>query len=151
MFSLWLICKSLYNQFNPIFQNRKSCYDGGGAHALVSVESKGGNIALDFCNTSGEITLWNKREGLKAGKWKPGKWKKKKYILFLSYLLTLYIFIRYIILFINKISLEINKEFLTGWYIFRDIWVQSRKFGLKILPIFFSGHHIGVKINFDLN
>jgi hypothetical protein len=30
--------------------------------------------------------------------------------------------------------LEINKEFLTGWYIFRDIWVQSRKFGLNILP-----------------
>jgi hypothetical protein len=62
-----------------------------------------------------------------------------------------YIYKNYIILFINKMSLEINKEFLTGLYIFRDIWVQSRKFGLKILSIFFSGHHIGFKINFNLN
>ena len=30
------------------------------------------------------------------------------------------IYKNYIILFINKMSLEINKEFLTGLYIFRD-------------------------------
>jgi hypothetical protein len=52
---------------------------------------------------------------------------------------------------INKMSLEINKEFLTGLYIFRDIWVQSCKFGLKIFQIVFFGHHIGFKINFNLN
>ena len=69
---------------------------------------------------------------------------------FLPFLLKLYIYKIYI-LFINKMSLETNKEFLTRLYIFRDIWVQTRKFVWKFYPIFFSGHHIGFKINFILN
>ena len=43
-------------------------------------------------------------------------------------------------------SLEINKEFLTGLYIFRDILVQSRKFGLKMLPFFFPAIILALKL-----
>jgi hypothetical protein len=52
----------------------------------------------------------------------------------------------YIILFINKMSLEINKEFLTGLHKFRDIWVQSRKFKFKLIIY----HLINLLISFKI-